>query len=379
MKSLSKVKLRQKKLKNGEVSLYLDFYPAVYDYKKGKTTRRHFLKMYIKDKPKSQAERQAKKEILTRGEAIRSQVQMELYKGTFKLNGDNQKSVDFLAYFKSFVDSYKAKNQNTFATWNAAYNHLYHHIGGQLMMEEVTKEMVEGFKEYLLTASSLFSVNPRGLSQNSKNLYFKKFRTVVRKAYEDKKLKENPTVNVLPIKTEDTKRQYLTVNELVQFANTDFKDEDFKAACLFAVASGMRHCDIKQLKWSDIKHNENLNQYTIHYRQKKTKNIEQLPISIEAIERLGIFKNTDELIFPKLQNVSSCSRKLAPYIKKAGIDKHITFHCFRHTYATLLLNGAVDIFTVSKLLGHRSVKTTQIYAKLTDKSKMEAIKALPSF
>jgi site-specific recombinase XerD len=62
---------------------------------------------------------------------------------------------------------------------------------------------------------------------------------------------------------------------------------------------------------------------------------------------------------------------------KAGIKKKITFHCARHTYATLLLTHNVDMAVVSKMLGHRELKTTQIYAKVIDQRKVDAIHMLP--
>ena len=334
--------------------------------------------MYVKDKPKTTAQRQKNKEIRQAAEAIRSKIQMDLYTGDFKLNGDNKAPKDFLAYFNQFVETYKDRNRNTYNNWRSAYNHLFHFTKGQLMTNKLTSAFAEKYKEYLLSAQTLGHNRSRPLAQNSKYLYFNRFCQIVRKAYNEGLLKENPVTNIRPIKKIETERQYLTIEELQALADTDFYDKDFKTVCLFAAYCGLRHSDLKNLKWSNIIFDTEVNQYIIQYRQQKTKNVEKLPVSEKVIERLGTFKNTDELIFPNLQESSNCNKKLMRWTKDAGIKKHITFHCFRHTYATLLLHNKVDIYTVSKLLGHRSIKTTQVYAKLTDQSKMEAIKALPN-
>ena len=63
--------------------------------------------------------------------------------------------------------------------------------------------------------------------------------------------------------------------------------------------------------------------------------------------------------------------------KEAGIKKHISFHTGRHTHATMLLSLGVDIYVVSKLLGHKSITTTQVYAKIIDKTKQEAVSRIP--
>ena len=108
------------------------------------------------------------------------------------------------------------------------------------------------------------------------------------------------------------------------------------------------------------------------FRQKKTKGAETQPISEQAFKLLGKRGDLNEIIFDGLNYSVWSNLKLQQWVMKAGISKTITFHCARHTYATLLLTMGTDIYTVSKMLGHKELKTTQIYAKIIDAKKKEA-------
>ena len=91
------------------------------------------------------------------------------------------------------------------------------------------------------------------------------------------------------------------------------------------------------------------------------------------VENPGILT---KLVFEGLPAPSWISKPLARWIEASGITKHITFHCFRHTYATLQLSNGTDIFTVSKMLGHTNVRTTQRYTKVVDEKKENAADAI---
>ncbi len=104
-------------------------------------------------------------------------------------------------------------------------------------------------------------------------------------------------------------------------------------------------------------------------RTEKTDSEELLPISGEALEWCG--EPSKGVVFKGL-NRPMIYAPLKEWIKEAGITKHITFHCFRHTYATQLVAGGADIYTVSKMLTHKHVSTTEIYAKLVNEKKIES-------
>ncbi len=184
-------------------------------------------------------------------------------------------------------------------------------------------------------------------------------------------LRENPAQNIKSIKPEEREREFLTLDELQRLAATPFPEyDDLRRAGLFAALTGLRFVDIEKLTWAEIQHSTEYGDY-IRFTQKKTKDTETLPISDEARLLLGEAGKAEEKVFPNL-NYSQCVY-LPIWTKRAGIDRKITFHSFRHTHARIQLSLGTDIYTVSKLLGHRSVKTTQIYARIIDETKRQAV------
>ena len=155
---------------------------------------------------------------------------------------------------------------------------------------------------------------------------------------------------------------------------TPCENDVLKRAALFSALTGLRHSDIQKLKWNEISFESN--QPRINFTQKKTKGVEYMPISQQALEICGEPKLPNDLVFENLTNPSWINRPLKNWVAKAGIQKNITFHCFRHTFATLQLSNGTDIYTVSKMLGHTNVKTTQVYAKVIDEKKNKAAEAI---
>ena len=150
--------------------------------------------------------------------------------------------------------------------------------------------------------------------------------------------------------------------------------QKLKRAALFSALTGLRHSDIQKLTWGEIQ--KEGDSYRLHFTQQKTKGVEYMPISEQAYQLCGEPKEPNQLVFEDLPDPAWISKPLQRWIKAAGISKKITFHCFRHTYATLQLAGGTDLYTVSKMLGHTDVKTTQIYAKIVDEKKNQAVNAI---
>lgn len=145
-----------------------------------------------------------------------------------------------------------------------------------------------------------------------------------------------------------------------------------RIASLFSCLTGLRWSDIEKLTWGEIEETDQSDISLLKYRQKKTGRSEYLPISNQARELLGARKPQSERVFPDLKYSATNNTILKNWILSAGIEKNITFHCFRHTYATLQLAGGTDIYVISGNLGHSNLKTTEIYTKITNEKKVEA-------
>lgn len=190
-------------------------------------------------------------------------------------------------------------------------------------------------------------------------------------------MKDNPVKRVKGIKRVDFKRQYLTLEEVKSLMKTECEIPILKSAFLFSCLTGLRWSDIEKLSWEEIEHSIE-NGCLILFKMKKTKSEETLPISSQAYEIINnLSMNESQLVFGGLKYSAWHNLRLAQWKMKAGIKKHITFHCARHTFATLQLTYGTDIYTVSKLLGHSNLKTTEIYSKVIDQKKLEAVNVIP--
>lgn len=370
----TKVKLRKKPISGNRQSLYLDFYPPIPHPETGKPTRREFLGMYLHEKTNNPLDKQHNKETQRTAEQIRQKRENELNKPEVytgyeleQLRIKERSEMNFVDYFKKLADKRKGSNNDN---WISAYNYLLQFTDGELRFADLNEEFCEEFKEFLLTTNSRKSAT-RKLSTNSAVSYFNKLKATLKQAYKDGYLQTDLNAKITPIKQEETERNFLTLEELNKLVKTECQNPLLKKAALFSALTGLRFSDIQKLIWSEMEYVEESG-YFIHFRQKKTNGVEVLPISEQAFGLLGEPKEPNDRVFEGLTYSAYGNKHLAQWIGLAGITKDITFHCFRHTYATLQLTQGTDIYTVSKMLGHRELKTTQIYAKVVDKAKREA-------
>lgn len=230
-------------------------------------------------------------------------------------------------------------------------------------------------KHYLLHEKITSSKNK--LSQNSAHSYFNKVKAALRQAYEEKYINENPATRIRGIKAGETKREFLTWEEVQNISKVPCDVKKLKEAFMFSILTGLRGSDIIKMTWSEVR-GSNSEGWYIRFQQQKTKDFEVLPITQQARDLLGNANDREVRVFIGLKYSSYTNVALARWMMKAGIHRNITFHCARHTHATLLLTQGVDIYVVSKLLGHKNIKTTEIYAKVTNMKKNEAINKIPT-
>jgi len=368
-----RVTLRKKSISNGRLSLYLDYYPPFFNSESGDYSRREFLKLYLIAKPTSQIEKILNAENLHRAELICSRRQNEVNKEfiytPFELEELKKREVgrkSFLEFFKKEASLRSGKN---LSLWECAIKHFEKFLQGRdLLFTDVTADLIEDFKSYLLKTRSIRNIG-KNLSQNTALSYFNKVKATLRKAYKMKMLESDINFQVEGIKEMESDRNYLTLEESIALYNTPCRKDVVKRSSLFSLLTGMRYSDIAKLKWTDIQtHGDG---YYIKFQQQKTQKNEMMPISDHAYRLLYDGKNDGSKVFEDLKKWD-IDRLLPIWISEAGITKHFTFHCFRHTYETLQISAGTDLFTVSKMLGHKSIKTTQIYAKLVDCKKVQA-------
>lgn len=288
----------------------------------------------------------------------------------------NQKlKSDFIAYFKEVNAKIHAKSSKSIIiNWNRVAVLLSSYTEGKpWLFSEMTPKNIDGFRQFLITAPQ--GGNKKGtVSANTASTYFSIFKAALKMAFVDGYLMTDISAATKSIAGEERRREHLTLEELNILANTPCDQPILKRAALFSALTGLRHCDIQKLTWGEIK--KEGNGYHLDFTQQKTKGVEYMPISEQALQLCGEMGSAKQLVFPDLPDPSWISKPLKRWVASAGIRRKITFHCFRHTYATLQLAGGTDIYTVSKMLGHTNVRTTQIYAKVVDEKKEKAANAI---
>lgn len=353
------VTLRQRVISNGRISLYLDYYPAIRNPYTMKMSRREYLGIYIYARPKNEIERDFNNEMLSKAEAIRCIRVQAIVNEEFGFLDKHKMKADFLAYFRE-----KAKLK--YHKWDCVYQHFEKFVNGYCTFGDVTVELCQKFRQYLLNCKQIRHPNI-SVSRNSAAGYFSTFRALLKVAYQEKMLRENLNDFIDKIEWKEVKKQYLTLAEVKKLAATPCKIPVLKQASLFSCMTGLRISDILQLTWDNIEVGPD-NGYYIRICTEKTETEATLPISNEALELCGI--PGSGCVFKGLTRAMT-NQPLKQWISEAGIKKHITFHCFRHSYAVIQISLGTDIYTVSKMLTHKNVSTTQIYADLVNSKKRE--------
>ena len=372
------VKIREKKLANGNVHLFLDI------YYNGKRTR-EFLKLYLIPE-KTPADKEQNRQTYNLAVSIRSKRQLELSRTEYDLPKPYAEETPFLSFYRSMCEErHKTPDSDgNWGNWHSCLKYLEIYADEKTTFKDINKEWVLGFKDFLNTVEkdshkvthkkdkSVF----QGLSQNSKLSYFNKLRCCINKAFEDGVIQFNPMRGVEGFKQEEVERVYLTVEEIKSLTATPCMYPWLKRAFLFSCLTGLRKSDIEKLLWSEVQDFDGFTR--IVFRQKKTKAQEYLDINEQAVQYMGERGKPTDRVFSSFKYSAWTILELKKWAFTAGITKNITFHTGRHTFATMMLSLGADIYTVSKLLGHKELATTQIYAKVLVKRKQDAVSLIPN-
>lgn len=293
---------------------------------------------------------------------IVAKLQIELGNSKNGLVSRQLQKGNFIDYFKSLGSK---KSENTQVSWDNTLKHLKEFQGNKISFQEITLKWLESFRNFLK--------DEKKLAQNSVTTYFNKVNAALNQAVKERIISENPIRYIDKPKKVETEIVYLTSEEIQKLIDTDFWDNETKNAFLLSCYTGLRMSDIKSLEWKHIEDGK------IQLTQTKTKNSVYIPLNENALNLLENQKHNEKNVFKLSEYNSSINRTFKKLIKIAKINKKVHFHCGRHSFATLLVSEGVNIFTISKLMGHKDIKSTLVYAKVIDSEKEKAVNSMKTF
>lgn len=371
LKAKEPIRLREKQLSNGNKSLYLDI------YRNGKREY-EFLKLYLIPETASDlTAKERNKQTIIQANAIKAQRIIELTNDEAGIKNTNRAKM-LLSDWMKHIQELKANKSGGLQNQIAFTTYLLQQYGGdKVRLCDVDKGFCEGFLNFITNEYVSDRVN-KPLSKFTARNYYRSLSCALNVAVRSGIIKKNPLQLVekdYKPQPPESQRVYLTIDEVKRLIETECKKPIYKKAFLFSCFCGLRVSDVARLKWSDI--NTQNGQMKADIRQKKTDEPLYLPLSENAVKWLPerMDGGEGEPIF-KSVSVAHASTIVKDWARAAGITKNVTFHTARHTFATMLLTKGGDLFTVSKLLGHKDISTTQVYAKIVDQKKNDTVNLL---
>lgn len=380
-------KLGAKILSDGRESLFLDYYfgyQMVYSEKLDKQVakkdrKREFLKLYLWQAPRTPLERQQNKEMLELAKKIRFECGQELLESMEGYRLKKERDINFLDYFQAYIDKYTKKDIRMVEIALKRFIDFlndtpeYKKYAKKIKPEQITKDMVEAFTEYL---------QGRSVGEGARSIYAR-FKKVIKYAIEHDAMLKNPCTGItIKVDDQQLRKEVLSPEEMQQLIATHYEHENpnTRRAFIFCLYCGLRFCDVKDLTFANVDYSNKL----LKFEQNKTKGHSAssgvvIPLNDGILKLIGKPSDPnkrDELIFP-LPSYEMCSKALRRWVKRAGINKHISWHCARHSFAVNILNNGANIKTVASLLGHSGLKHTEKYTRAIDSLKQEAINSLP--
>ena len=335
-------------------SLYLDYHII----ENGKKVRKYeFLKKLTLLKELSKEQRK---------ENLQTAIEEAKQKDTILLSGDydsiqnNSIKIDFIKYCENYIVKYK---KNDHKMIKACVNHfkLFMKLNkiNSLQGKDIKENLVYDFRDYLL--------NDSGLNGESPNSYFRRFKKILKQAHRDNIVKGEPARDItIKVNKNNFTKDILSIEDLQLLKKTDCKNDQIKRAFLFSSMTGLRFVDVKQIKWN------NIDKGVLKYTQEKTNVENRINLNNTAISLIGESGNAESKVFI-LPSFEYCMRILKEWKNDAGLNKHITWHVARHSFATNLLIKKTDIKTTAGLLGHTDLNHVNRYVRLVEQLKEEAV------
>jgi len=395
-------KLEQRILDDGRISLYLEYYlgresvpvldengqPVLYEtgkmvgtpkYRVKHNRKKENLNIYLVATPRTPQERTSNKEAIRLANKIRQEREQELLESREGYRLKKEREINFLDYFQIYIDGYTKKDIKMMQIALQRFKDFlkaspeYRRYEQIIKPNQLTKDMMVDFTEYL---------NSRSKGEGAKSIY-QRFKKVIKYAVEHDVIKKNPCIGVvIKIDEQILRKDVLSLEEVQQLISTHYTGENpnIRRAFILSLYCGLRFCDVKELVFANVDYSNKL----LRFEQNKTKGHSAnsgvvVPLNDGLIKLIGTpvdGQGKDSLIFP-LPSHTMCLKALKRWVKRAGIDKHISWHCARHSFAVNILNNGANIKTVASLLGHSGLKHTEKYTRAIDSLKQDAINSLP--
>lgn len=347
-----KIALRKKKISENRQSLYLDIYD---------NGKRHYEYLNLYLEPEKRGDKTAKernRELFELANKIKAKRETELANAANGFIIKTKGKTNFLKYMAKFAET---KKPNTRRSYINCIQYLEKFCGTEFSFNSIDKDFLNRFIDFLKNES---------LKSSTIQIYLAKIKAATNQAMKDSIIFKNPFINVSMPKRTKTKRAYLTLEEIQTLADTHISNTQVKLAFLFACFTGLRISDILKLTWQNIEND------SISIHQEKTQELLIFPLTEPAKQILQELPKSDEKVFRLIHTVA-INKSLKRWAARANIDKNVSFHTARHSFAVNYLSLGGDIFVLKELLGHTLLETTLVYADIINERKIQAAKLFP--
>lgn len=428
--------LRQRELAGGKTSLYLEYYygrsqeprldesgkPMYYPegtkmagkpmYKVKHERKKEELQLHLITKPKNAEEREHNKATLLLAEKIRQEREQERLSDVMGYRVNTHKNDNIISFFDVYVEDYTKKDVRNVRLAISRFKSFLREYRPGCAVKKTAKEIEAINKEWELRHKGIFgkhevneneyyrfSLKPGQISNEMVRRFvdylkeksegegaatsYSRFKKVIKYAVEKGLLKSNPCVGISCQRNDVLSKDILSAEEIVRLLKTHYpgENQEIRRAFIFSLYTGVRFCDVKAMRYNNIDYSNSL----LSFEQAKTSGHSSASrvyqeIRGDLLQVVGkpedYGKSKNDLIF-KLPSHTMCLKALRHWTARAGIDKHITWHCARHSFATNILNNGANIVVVANLLGHAGLKYVGKYVRALDEAKKAAVDSLP--
>jgi len=343
--------VRERKLKNGFASLYLD---TIYRGFRHTQT----LPFVVKQKAKG-VDAMEKRELYEKAEAIGMKKDLELQQNEYDFEHSSKRNYDFFLFAEDYIKQHQEVVD--IRLYKASINKFKTFLRkDHLPCSQLTENILETFNLYLL----------KNMGGETPLNYMKKLKRIIKAATKEKYFKSNPAENIRGKKNPTKEKDVLSYDDLKMLWNTSCRNDQVKKAFLFSCFTGLRFCDVVSLRGEHIKNGE------VHIVQSKTQWKVEIPLSQDALGILPTLHKESKVF--NLPSHPTCLEIVKAWVKDAKVEKKISWHCARHSFGTNLIIHGNDVAITSRLLGHKSLTHTNRYLRVAITLKEKAIQNLPT-